>query len=335
MKIFGSVHIWISSEDMAHDLLSKRGALYSDRPIIPNLSDNRTSGDYLALLGRTGKSTHLITTRSSTYFVSETWKRQRKLGHQIVSKSVFEELYSYPTLECKRFLYRMSKDPSQYLTHIQEYTSRTISRLSWGSPTHAEELRRGTLGLLTTISPSGSVPNIVAPLAYIPAWLSPWKKVENTRHDREEAFFRRSMNGVKAAVAKGTAPPSYAKMWVESNAMGEKGADSGSKEKEGVYVVGMMAIAGAMTIGSPLQSYILAMCHFPWWQQRLRDEIENVCGGRCPEWKDREQLPTLRAVMKEVLRWRPPVPTGLSTLVSWCVKYANRTNRHSTCRRAR
>lgn len=60
MKIFGSVHIWISSEEIAHDLLSKRGAIYSDRPTIPNLPDNRTSGDYLALLGRTGKLSHLI-----------------------------------------------------------------------------------------------------------------------------------------------------------------------------------------------------------------------------------------------------------------------------------
>jgi hypothetical protein len=54
MEIFGSQHVWISSEQIANDLLSKRGAIYSDRPLIPNLPDNRTSGDYLALLGRTG-----------------------------------------------------------------------------------------------------------------------------------------------------------------------------------------------------------------------------------------------------------------------------------------
>ena len=52
--MFGTVHVWISSEQVAHDLLSKRANIYSDRPTIPNLPDNRTSGDYLALLGRTG-----------------------------------------------------------------------------------------------------------------------------------------------------------------------------------------------------------------------------------------------------------------------------------------
>lgn len=56
MKIFGTIHVWISSERVAVDLLSKRSNIYSDRPMIPNLPNNRTSGEYLALLGRTGTS---------------------------------------------------------------------------------------------------------------------------------------------------------------------------------------------------------------------------------------------------------------------------------------
>lgn len=54
-KIFGTVHVWISSEQVAHELLAKRAIIYSDRPTIPNLPNNRTSGEYLALLGHTGK----------------------------------------------------------------------------------------------------------------------------------------------------------------------------------------------------------------------------------------------------------------------------------------
>ena len=57
-EMFGSVHVWISSEQIAHDLLSKRAPIYSDRPMIPNLPENRTSGDYLALQGRTGELPH-------------------------------------------------------------------------------------------------------------------------------------------------------------------------------------------------------------------------------------------------------------------------------------
>ena len=82
-------------------------------------------------------------------------------------------------------------------------------------------------------------------------------------------------------------------------------------EAEATYVVGQMAIAGALTIGSPLQSFLLAMLHYPQWQARLQEEIARVCDdGRCPRWEDREKMPLLRAVVKEVIRWRPPVPTG-------------------------
>jgi cytochrome P450 len=73
----------------------------------------------------------------------------------------------------------------------------------------------------------------------------------------------------------------------------------------------MMAIASTLTIGSPLQGYILAMCYHRKWQRKAREEIERVCGGCCPEWEDRAELPTLRAIAKEVVRWRPPVPTGM------------------------
>ncbi|KAL7627219.1 hypothetical protein AAE478_003995, partial [Parahypoxylon ruwenzoriense] len=51
-QMFGTVHVWISSERIAQDLLSRRATNYSDRPQIPNLPDNRTSGHYLALSGR-------------------------------------------------------------------------------------------------------------------------------------------------------------------------------------------------------------------------------------------------------------------------------------------
>ncbi len=68
-----------------------------------------------------------------------------------------------------------------------------------------------------------------------------------------------------------------------------------------------MAIAGALTIGSPIRSYFLAMSHYPNCQKKLQEEIDTVLGGRCPQWEDREKLPMLRAVVKEVIRWRPPV----------------------------
>jgi hypothetical protein len=221
-----------------------------------------------------------------------------------MSRSSQASQYSYPTIECKRLLYSLSKDPSNYIFLLEEYTGRSISLLAWGSTEHAPELQIDTFGLLVAISPSGAVPNVVSWLAGMPAWLSPWKRAEKNRHDNEREFFYKALNTAKAAYAQEEAKPSYMKMFLEG---GEK---MGLSDQEGVYCTGMMAIAGALTLASPLMSFILAMVHFPEWQIKLQHEIGRVCGGECPEWTDRENLPLLRAVVKEVLRWRPPVPTG-------------------------
>lgn len=296
MEIFGSIHVWISSERIAHDLLSKRNTIYSDRPVIPNLPDNRTSGDYLALQGRT-----------------ETWKRQRKLCHYLMATSAQHSLHGYPTLERDRFLANMLSDGGVgYIEWIEQFTSRTVSRLSWGSPHPAKLLRKTTFGLLETISPSGALPNVISWLRHVPAVISPWKKKEYARHALEAQLFDENVRFVEHAST--TANPSFVKTFLDEKER-EKGSEKqkweGSDRKEAMYTVGLMAIAGALTIGSPIQSYLLAMCHYPEWQVKLQDEIERECGGKCPEWEDREKLPMLRAVMKEVMRWRPPVPTGI------------------------
>jgi len=221
--------------------------------------------------------------------------------------STLASLYSYPSRERDRFLYQMLGDPSQYVEWVEQFTSRTVSRLSWGSAHPAQVLRRTTFGLLETISPSGALPNILSFLRHVPGVISPWKRKEKARHELENRLFKANLGFVEDMVARDKAEPSFIRTALEDT------GGSGSEEMdEATRVVGLMAIAGALTIGSPLQSYFLAMCHYPRWQRRLQDELDSVLGdGRCPQWEDRERLPLLRAVVKEVIRWRPPVPTGI------------------------
>lgn len=72
-EIFGTTHVWISDETIANELIAKKGAIYSDRPLIPNLPDNRFSGAYLTLLGRNGKlllSPPLFSQKKSHYHLA-------------------------------------------------------------------------------------------------------------------------------------------------------------------------------------------------------------------------------------------------------------------------
>lgn len=230
--------------------------------------------------------------------------------------SALASLHSYPTRERDRFLYLMCQDPSNYLEWIEQFTSRTISRLCWGTARPSQILRHTTFGLLETISPSGALPNVIGFLMHVPALLSPWKRKERARHELEDRLFDANADYVRRGVDRDQADPSFLRTFFES----KRSADERERARwgqpdEARNVVGLMAIAGALTIGSPIQSYLLAMCHYPQWQRELQREIDEVLEGRCPQWEDREKLPLLRAVVKEVIRWRPPVPTG------WCYRF--------------
>jgi len=213
--------------------------------------------------------------------------------------------FHYPVVETKRLLFRLLSAPASYRSLLEDHSSRNICRLAWGSPECASKLQRVTMALLKVISPSGALPNVISPLAALPEIISPWKQYEKRRYKEEHEFFTSQMEKVRKQYLAGTAKSSYMRMVLEAQ---EK---SQIDDREGAYQVGMMAIAGALTIASPMMSFVLAMVLHPAWLKNLQDEVDTVCGDRIPEMKDMEKLPILRAVVKEVVRWRPPVPTGL------------------------
>ena len=85
-----------------------------------------------------------------------------------------------------------------------------------------------------------------------------------------------------------------------------------------VLVVGTMFEAGSGTTSAAMMSFMLAIVRHPTWFEKLQREVDHICGDRrLPYLDDIPQLPTIRAVVKEVLRWRPVTAGGLPHM---CVK---------------
>lgn len=224
-----------------------------------------------------------------------------------MSASQAERYKDLPVAECKQYLVELLMDPTNVEEIAESFTGRIISRLAFGDVRWDQEIRRHSHALLGAISPAANLPNIIPQLRNLPVFLSPWKRAERARHEREREFFIQMYGEVKKAMEAGDPESSYMRNFIENR---EK---TGMSNLEGAYTVGMIGLAGILTTASALMSYTLAMCLYPEWQTRVQQEIDSVCGGRMPSPQDAPNLPVLRAVVKEVMRWRPVTPSSKYT----------------------
>lgn len=224
-------------------------------------------------------------------------------------RSAFTAFNDYPVLENKVLLRRLLDQPDMWSGHLINHCARVASRCAWGTPDGGKDLLIVVPDLLKAVSPEGPLPNILPFLQHLPESISPFKAMEARRKGRmQEAFYRLQQN-VMDEVAAGTAEECWTKIWLDGH---EKGLEQSKLDQhEAAHAVGTNALVAIATIGSPLHCFFTAMCHYPSWQTRLQDEIDRVTGDRIPAMKDMPNLPVLRAVIKETLRWRQPTPLGV------------------------
>ncbi|KAH7050122.1 cytochrome P450 [Macrophomina phaseolina] len=298
MTLMGVTHVIVTKEDVAHDLLAKRGAIYSDRGAVPSVVNSKSTlshgdgaGEYLPLMGR-----------------NEFWARQRKFAHGVLATARSEGFSDYPLLESRRYLYELMKNPASYSKTIENFTSRIMCRLIWADPAHGNDLQQSAWQLLVQMSPAGPLTNRLTPLLWLPRWLSPWMSKEKKRHDAQESWFLRLQRETLMQMAEKRAKPSFMKTYFQTMRK-----HNFQDEKEAAFTMGMLGVAGVFTMGSPLHTFILAMVLFPQWLKPMQEEMDRELGGdRPPEAKDYPRLPFLRAVIMECIRWRPAVPTGVA-----------------------
>jgi cytochrome P450 len=214
--------------------------------------------------------------------------------------------HRYPEIEAKRMLVELLEAPDHYNHVLESFVARVTCRLAWGRSEASDELKQRARELLLGVSPTGSFANKLPFLMALPDWLSPAKAWERRRARTERFFFQIMQGEVEKDARAKNAPQSWMKIFLDSRS--KWGFKS---ELEGAYAVGMHGIAGALTIAAPMQTFCLAMCFYPQYLPMLQEELDRVCGDRLPVAEDRPNLPFLRAVIRECLRWRPPVPTGI------------------------
>ena len=144
----------------------------------------------------------------------------------------------------------------------------------------------------------------------IPKPFAPFKKELEELHRKEYSLFRGLMEDVRERMKDGTAPKCWERDFLERQ------NEFDLTDDQGAYVVGTMFEAGSGTTSAAMMSFILAMVLHPQWFEKIQGEVDKVCGSdRLPNLDDIPKLPAVRAVAKEVLRWRPVTAGGLPHMV--------------------
>lgn len=317
-SMLGANFLVISDEKIAEELLVKRAKYNSDRPVIRSLFDSKSthgSMEYLPLMGKNGESPGMTGPTCATQADSqaEYWARQRKITHAYLTEATNARYNEVMYFESKRWLARLIQNPDDFQHSLEDMCSKVMCQLTWDDPSLSEYCTKSAWGLLTQMSPAGPITNVITPLWHLPWHLNPWKRAERKRHDEQQQWWMERFVTVREKMAKGQMRPCWTRQYLERTANSKKSSLSGDHEAS--CVLGMLALVGIFTVVGPLSYYLITMVHYPEWQAAVQKEVDEKCQGRLPTLEDTPNLPILRACIKETMRWKPNVPTGMDHLV--------------------
>jgi cytochrome P450 len=204
------------------------------------------------------------------------------------------------------------REPEKYENWLGLYSSNVIYRLGFGETiTQGDDWRLERIhSIVHTVervaSPGAYLVDTFPSLMKLPDVLAPFKKELKALHRIEVDLFRDLLETVRSKMLSGKAPACWERTFLENQEKFKLTDD------EGAYVVGTLYEAGSSTTAAAVASTLLALVHYPEWMRKLEEEIDSVVGNdRMPEFGDMSKLPTVRAVVKESLRWRPVTAGGV------------------------
>ncbi|KAF8513280.1 cytochrome P450 [Gautieria morchelliformis] len=321
IKVFGQSMVIVDTADIAYELFEKRSAIYADRTELPMLNDLMGFGWAMPFI-RYG----------------EVWRRSRALMHKKFHPAAVTEYLPIQAKHTRRLLRRLCESPDNFVDHIRHSTGAIIMELVYAinvrdkDDPYIETAERAMSHLGAAGKPGAFLVDVLPILKYVPEWFPGAGFRKTARLWRQDIT---NMNvvpfeAVKKALSAGTASPSFTSSLLEDL------TNSGSAragEEDIIRGVGSSLYAGGsdtvallpasrtlqhtdqdiLQIVHTLHTFIFAMVVSPEVQKKAQAELDAVVGpNRLPEFDDRNDLPYINALCKEILRWHPLLPLGLA-----------------------
>ena len=293
----------ISDPQIAVDLMEKRSNKYSSRP-------------RMVVMGEIYNGNSSILTQP----YGKAWSTRRKLLHQALNPKALRLYKPTQEAEASRLCYALLGDPEGWEKQIERFTSSVVFCVAYGH--RIDSLKAQVIADRFTFMHYQASLNIPGKylaetfpiFSKVPSTLMPWKKEVQVMGAKEGQANLALLSMVKQEIAKAQAqgtpeavPDSLCKLLLEM------------REKEPVplsethfsYVPASLFGAGSDTTASTLCSAFLGLITHPQVLKAAQAELDSVVGpDRTPIFADEQNLPYLRALCKETLRWRPVAVLG-------------------------
>ncbi|KAK4161793.1 Fumitremorgin C synthase [Cladorrhinum sp. PSN259] len=309
LNMAGQSVIVLNSSKTAHDLLSKRGATFSDRPRFVVAHELALKGFHMLLRP-----------------YDERFKLHQKLEGPVLSDKAAKAYCSFQDLESRQLLFdvltRSEKDASiNCHDDVERMTASIIYSLFYGRRVRsaADDVLIQAHAVNAEFSQLAQVGKYLVdsfPLLIkvpLPAFLAPWKAEAAAHWSKQRALhvgnLERGLDEIGWNISKQMRRAVVGSLLPEGTEM---------SAEELALDIGIMADAALDASTETLMWFVLACVTETHqggpssWMSRAQRDLDEVVGReRLPAFEDRERLPYLEAVVEEVMRWRPAGAGGV------------------------
>ncbi|KAF7294033.1 CyP450 monooxygenase [Mycena kentingensis (nom. inval.)] len=295
LTAFGDEIILINSAKVADDLLEKRSALYSDRPQNPINPLMGWEANF-ALMAH-----------------GPLWRKHRRLMHQFFKKDSAILFHPVQAQKIHDMLRQLLHTPSKFMDHIRTLTGALVLKTMYGydvKPAGDPIVELAEDSVTRTGQVFFSTGYMLPWIRFLPRWMPGGgfgKFVADTQvvvKNMQEVPYQYA----KENLLQGKDSNSVVAQMLETG----RGQEGAVDEEMLQSVAAVLYSAAADTSSSALGTFFLAMALHPDVQKKAQAQIDTVVGhDRLPNPSDRDQLPYVEAIYREVLRWKPPVVLSL------------------------
>ncbi|KAH9059342.1 cytochrome P450 [Lactarius vividus] len=295
LTLFGQHYLVINSFDTAVKMLDAKSTIYSDRPTFLVLGEMMGWKNGVAV---------------ASY--GERLRDLRRLLHQVMgTPASVTKLIPVIEREVHRFLQRLlDAPPDQFAKNLRSAVNAATFDFTYGYKVHGLDDPLINLTELASkqfarASMLGSfVVDVVPFLRHVPDWFpgTGWKQVGREWGENVRALVDIPFELVRDRRAAGVSAPSF----TDGNF-----TEGMTEYQEDLvkWAANAITMGGTDTTVSTVTTFFLAMTVYPETQRKAQEELDAVVGThRLPTIDDRERLPYLNALLKEVLRWGPATP---------------------------